>query len=229
MSVRMGKIGVYGSKTRLLQRRITFEAFGLSHKEAKFYRYLGDKRSRIAEENKFECKVFYEVPDRAYDAEPVSIPIGVELHMESKTDFSRFGLINPMSDETTFRVHIDDFPTIGREIVVGDVFELPFFEKNGARAFWEVTDVDLKTEYEKFICILHASPLAKSRATRDIATDRDTTNAFNVIMDEMDDYIEEIVPSTDIEYDHTEKVMTYNSDYIKKQHKDFLDNPFAQF
>jgi hypothetical protein len=45
----------------------------------------------------------------------------------------------------------------------------------------------------------------------------------------MDDYIEEIVPSTDIEYDHTEKVMTYNSDYIKKQHKDFLDNPFAQF
>ena len=116
---RVGKIGVYGSKTRTLQRRISFEAFGLTFKTAFVYRYLGSRANAAPDIDDIQTKVFFEVPDRAYSDVPIEIPVGMEPLPETKTDFSRFGLINPLQDETRFRFHIDDFQPLTRELIVG--------------------------------------------------------------------------------------------------------------
>lgn len=228
MSVRRGKIGLYSDKTRTLQRKLSFEAFGLTFKDALFFLYLGSAESVTPDIDDIQCKVFFEIPDRAYDPVPKGIPIGVEPDMEASMDFSRFGLISPLSNEKTFRVHIDDFETLGREIIVGDVFELPFFEKNGKRAQWEVVDVDLKLEYEKFIAIIKASPLSESRTVAGIDKNRDNDDLFSDIMDDADNQYSEIVPSQDLVY-NPDTPTPSEVDYRKENQSDFLDDPNTTF
>lgn len=223
MTVRRGKIGLYSEKTRKLQRKLSFEAFGLTFKDAMFYLYLGSDVNDLPDINDIQCKVFYEVPDRAYELLPKGIPIGVEPDMESSMDFSRFGLISPMTSEKTFRVHIDDFETLGREIVVGDVFELPFFSKDGKQALWEVTDVDLKLEYEKFIAILKATPLTDARTTANIAKNRDMDDMMSDIMIDADEQYADIVPTQDLVYKE-EDIVPSEVDYRDKDQSNFLDN-----
>lgn len=191
---KIGKVGVYGPKTRLLQRRLSYEVYGLSFKTAVVWRYLGSKASNSPELTDVQTKVFWEVPDRAYHEEAVQIPIGMEQLPELKADFSRFGYIDPLQNENLFRVHIDDFEPLGRYMVVGDVFEMPFFEKDGKKVFWEVTDVDLKSEYEKFTAIIHASPLGDSRKTDDIAIDQSNDDLLTDLMNEAEEEFQEQVP-----------------------------------
>lgn len=228
MAARRGKISVYGPKTRALQRRLSFEAFGLSYKDAKVYRYLGPVDDEGIDN--IQCKVFYEVPDRAYDTAPVDIPIGMEPLPEMKTDFSRFGLINPLSDETTFRVHIDDFDTIGRDLIVGDVFEMPFFSDKG-KALYEVTDVDLKSSYEKFIAIIHAVPLGDSRtnASLDSVVNRDDGAIVDIMRQEAEEQYNENVPTEELSYDRNEVQTDSEVDPRNKTQKSFLDDPDAEF
>jgi hypothetical protein len=224
----MGKIGVYSEKTRNFQRKLTYEAYGLTFKEAKFYLYLGDKESDILDINDFSNKVLFEVADRAYAQEGISVPVGMEQYSDSKQDFSRFGLINPLTDEVRFTIHIDDFETLGREIVVGDVFELPFFEKDGKKAFYEVTDVDFKLEKEKFICVFHASTLGSSRATRDIDMNRDNFEFMENLSEGMDDQLSEIVNTDEPEADFEGVPVTKDVDYRNKKQASFLDDPFKE-
>jgi hypothetical protein len=145
--------------------------------------------------------------------------------METKTDFSRFGLINPLQDETRFRFHIDDFEPLGREMIIGDVFELPFFTKSGD-AYWEVVDVDLRSEAEKFIAIVNATPLSISRATREIPVNRDNNDLMDTIMDGLDDELSEQVPAEGI-YDTPPP--TEDVDYRNTTQVSFLDDPTKQF
>jgi len=228
MAARRGKIGVYSEKTRKLQRKLSFETFGLSFKDARFYLYLGSADSVVPDIDDIACKVFYEVPDRAYDPIPKDIPIGVEPDMESSMDFSRFGLISPLTSEKTFRVHIDDFETLGREAIVGDVFELPFFEKDGKKALYEITDVDLKLEYEKFIAIIKATPLTDARTTAAIDKNRGNDFMMSDIMDEADEQYSEVVPSLEPAYDPIDVVET-EVDYRKQDQVSFLDDPDTIF
>lgn len=232
---KLGKIGVYGSKTRSLQRRLTFEAFGLTFKLADVYRYLGSRAEDNPDINDIQSKVFYEVPDRAYDSEPIRIPVGVEPIVEGKMDFSRYGILAPLSNENMFRFHIDDFIAIGRPLIVGDVFEIDFFnntddpfcgDKN-ERRFWEVTDVDLKGSYEKYIAIVHATPLSKDRTTREIGFDFDHSNLMDDIMDGAREDYSEVVKNPDPEY--VENPPKETVDLRDKQHKSFLDDPNARF
>lgn len=228
MAARRGKISVYGKKTRKLQRRLSFEAFGLSYKDARVYKYLGPVDDEGIDN--IQCKVFYETPDRAYQTTPVDIPIGMEPLPEMKTDFSRFGLINPLSDETMFRVHIDDFETIGRELIVGDVFEMPFFSDKG-KALYEITDVDLKSMYEKFIAIVHAVPLGDSRsnASLDPVVDRDDGAIVDIMKQEADEEYSEIVPTNEFNFDRDEEPFEEEVDSRNKNQKSFLDDPEAEF
>lgn len=226
--MRMGKIGVYSEKTRNLQRKLSYEVYGLSFKEAKFYLYLGDKEADVQDINVFHNKVLFEVADRLYSDQPISVPVGMEQYSDSKADFSRFGLINPLTDEVRFSIHIDDFETLGREIVVGDVFEMPFFEKDGKKAFYEVTDVDFKTEKEKFICVFHASTLDKSRATRDIELNRDNFDFMEQLSEDGDDYISDIINTDETASDFEEVTQKKNVDYRNKQQASFLDDPFKE-
>lgn len=228
---RMGKIGVYGCKTRKLQRCLSFEAFGLSHKEAHVYLYKGDARDLNNHEDNLGSRVFFEVPDRVYCEHPKIVPIGMEPMHESSADFSRFGLINPLGDENTFRMHIDDFDTLGREPMVGDVFEIPFHTKNDRKALWEITDVDFKSEMEKFIVIIKASPLKASRKNESLSGIVNRTND-EFLMDMEDDqhvFWEEEVPTQDLSYDKGDVLEPEPTDYRNKGQADFLDDPFKSF
>jgi hypothetical protein len=224
----MGKIGVYSEKTRKLQRRLTYEAYGLTFKEAKFYLYLGDKESDVIDINDFSNKVLFEVADRTYSTTGISVPVGMEQYSDSKQDFSRFGLINPLTDEVRFSIHIDDFETLGRPLVVGDVFEMPFFEKDGKKAFYEVTDVDFKLEKEKFICVFHASTLESSRKSRDIDLNRDNFNFMEDLSEGMDENFSEIINTDETETDFEKESVTKNVDYRNKLQSSFLDDPLKE-
>lgn len=224
---KIGRIGVYGEKTRALQRRVSFEAFGLSAKTANVFKYLGSRASDTPDINDVETKVFYEVPDRAYAFSSIPLPVGMEPIQETKTDFSRFGLIDPLQDETLFRFHIDDFQALGRELIIGDVFELPFFEKDGKKNFWEITDVDLRSETEKYIAIVHASPLGENRKTREIQSNRGHMDIIDGLMSEMEDQLGDQVPTQDIGFD--EDYQKTDVDYRNEEQRSFLDDPTKQF
>lgn len=222
---KLGKIGVYGPKTRNLQRRLSFEAFGLTFKLANVWKYLGPKDGSGI--NGIPTKVFWEVPDRLYCDNIVQIPIGMEPMNEAKADFSRFGYIDPLQNETMFRVHIDDFEPLGRELVIGDVFEIEFFVKNGKRAYWEITDVDLKQEYEKFIAIIYASPLGDSRTTVDIPVEQSNEPMIDNFMDELDQELSNQVPVEGTTFDP--EPVPEPVDYRDKKQSSFLDDPTKQF
>lgn len=225
---KLGKIGVYGPKTRALQRRISYEVFGLTWKVANVYMYLGDRNNETPSINDIHTRIFYEVPDRAYSDVAIQIPLGMEQHAEQKVDFSRFGLINPLQDETIFRVHIDDFEPLGRELVIGDVFELPFFMKNNERAFWEITDVDLISEYERFISIIHAVPLGESRKTREIDIDQSNFEEMESAILDLDQEVAADVPSDEISFE-PDTIEEKEFDPRTDIQIDFLDDPNKEF
>lgn len=225
---KLGKIGVYGTKTRALQRRLSFEAFGLTFKLAKFWLYLGSKMNDVPDITDIETKVFWEVPDKQFAAEPISVPIGMEPMAEVKADFSRFGYIDPLQNENLFRMHIDDFQWLGREPMIGDVFEMDFFLKNGRKAIWEITDVDFKSETEKFIVIIHATPLADSRQNAQIDTSTGSNDdLLSTFMDEADEEYSEQVPNRVVELnpDPTPTDVDYRDPLLT----DFLDDPSKTF
>ncbi|WGH49617.1 hypothetical protein [Alishewanella phage vB_AspM_Slicko01] len=220
---RLGKIGVYGTKTRLLQRRLSYEAFGLTFKTAIVWRYIGSKDSLTPDINDVSTKVFWEVPDRAYHEVAVAIPIGMEPMQDIKADFSRFGYIDPLQNENLFRVHIDDFQELGRELIVGDVFEMPFFQKDGKKVFWEISDVDLKSEYEKFIAIIHASPLGDARKSEDIQVEQSNEFLLDDLMIDADEEYSEQVPIKGLTDDFDPE--PEDIDYRNENQRSFLDDP----
>jgi hypothetical protein len=224
---KLGKIGVYGVKTRALQRRLSFEAFGLTFKIAKFWLYLGSKTSDNPSINDIATKVFWEVPDKKFSANFIEVPIGMEPMSEVKADFSRFGYIDPLQNENLFRMHIDDFQWLGREPVVGDVFELDFFMKDGRKAIWEITDVDHKSEYEKFIVIINATPLSDNRQTADIPINGSNSDLLETFMDEADLEYQEQVPNREISPDPDPTPS--DVDYRDPLQSSFLDDPTKTF
>jgi hypothetical protein len=224
--IRRGKIGVYGEKTRRFQRRLSAELFGLSFKDANIYRYLGSRANLDPSIDDIQTKVFYEVPDRAYDQNTVNIMIGMEPMGESAMDFSRFGIINPIGDEQTFRVHMDDFEgCMGRPLILGDVMEIPFFERDCVKAFWEITDVDDKPSYEKFYYTIRAKVLTESRKTREIPIDSGNGSFLDDVMQDSDQQYNEQVPFTGLDQP-TEPTQV---DYHNEQQKSFLDDPSKIF
>src|SRR5690606_1909291 len=78
--------------------------------------------------------------------------------------------ISPMGNEFIFRFHSLSFEAdgLGRYMVVGDVFEVPFLEQDGKKAYFEVTDVDRKSEFEKFYVVVTAVTLDDKRETAEI-------------------------------------------------------------
>lgn len=224
---KLGKIGVYGKKTRRLQRKLSFEAYGLTFKTAEVFRYLGSKENAIPNIDDIETTVFGEVPDRAYDSHPISIPVGYQREDEAKMDFSRMGLINPLQDETLFRFHVDDFTVLGRMMIVGDAFEIPFMSPKGKRTLWEVVDVDDKSVEEKFLVIVHAVPIGKNRTTRDLPIDHGAGGIMDGLMGNFDMEVADQVPSESLSFDPIEE--PEDVDYRDPLQSDFLDDPSKEF
>lgn len=228
--LKKGKIGVYGEKTRKLQRRISAEAFGLTFKDANVYMYLGSRASVTPNINDIQNKVLFEVPDRAYSPDPIHIMVGMEPMGEAALDFSRFGIINPLGDEQTFRVHADEFEgCLGRPLIVGDVLEIPFFERNCKKAFWEITDVDDKPSYEKFYYVIKATVLNDDRTSREIPIERTNTELMDNLMDDMDFEMAAQVPVEGLVDPELPKPLPEKVDYRNKKQASFLDDPTKFF
>lgn len=232
---RKGKIGVYGTKTRSLQRRITYEAYGLTFAWVNVYRYLGDATSDIPDKEDINTTVFFEVPDRKYDLNTINVPVGMEPLTDEQMDFSRFGIINPLSDEKRFTIHIDDLGDIGRDLVVGDVFEIPYYERTedpfyepqGKRVFWEITDVNKDLMIDKYILVFHATPLSKNRKTSNIPVDDSLDDDFTAIINAAEEeYSDDVKTSEPTFEDDPQKEEVDNRDSVQSN---FLDDPNNRF
>ncbi|MCI4410585.1 MAG: hypothetical protein JHC38_02805 [Thiotrichales bacterium] len=226
---RVGKIGVYGNKTRTLQRKLSYEALGLTFKEARFFLFQGDKDAAKLSTTSFKDKVFYEIANRSYAKDYVAIPVAFDPRTHMKTDFSRFGLVNPMTAEVEYIVHVDDCNLLGRKPVIGDVFEIPFFETSPGYSVWEIVDVDDKRSYEEYIFTLTAIPVTKSRATRDLTINSDSESVFSTLMDEADVDYASYVPTTDVNADQTTPPTSTSVRYIQDAQFDFLNDPTKHF
>lgn len=225
-NIRRGKIGVYGAKTRNLQKRFSAQLFGLTFKEANVYLYLGSRENADPSINDIQNPVFFEVPDRAYAETPVNISLGMEQFVEQAMDFSRFGIINPLSDEQTFRVHVDEMKCLGRTMIVGDVFEVPFFQspdEDCAKIFWEVTDVDSRVSHEKFYVVVKATIMNDSRKTREVPVGVSNDDFLEGMMDSHDESWDEQVPHQGFEDDGQDV------DYRNPLQRGFLDDPSKVF
>lgn len=226
--IKRGKIGVYGEKTRTLQRRLTAELFGLTFKDANIYMYLGSRDSVEPHINDIQNQILFENPDRAYSVDPVNISIGMDPMGESGMDFSRFGIINPLGDEQTFRVHINEFDgCLGRPLIIGDVMEIPFFSKDCKKAFWEITDVDDKPSYERFYYTIKATVMSSSRKTREIPVERTNAAAMDFVVDGFDMAAMEQVSQLGLDPEPTQTPEPV--DYRNKNQASFLDDPTKVF
>lgn len=234
MPVKVAKVGVYGEKTRALQRRLAFERTSQTFKTAFVYLYLGDRSNPEPALHDVGVRAFAEVPDRAYEAEPIEINIEPEKLSEQAADLSRFGIIDQMGNEHTFRVHVNSYEDLGRAIRVGDVLMLPFFERDEKHAFWEITDVDRNPEFEKYYSVIRANPLDDARETREIPLNNSNAGILQDAMEDMDLEFGEQVPFNGFDTDevdvtdpnqNTDKTFDPRGDDLG----DFMDDPSKTF
>ena len=169
-TLKQNKFGVYGTKDRLLQARLSYERLSLTAKTVKVYKYLGSRVNGTPDIDDIQDPIFLEVPDRAYDTTPIEINVWYETLPESPVDLTRFGIINPLGDMQQFRFHSYSFEVdgLGRYIVTGDILEVPFLIQDGKKTFFEVEDVDRKSEFENFFIIVNAKPISDKQEVTEI-------------------------------------------------------------
>ena len=229
------RIGVYQEKTRRLQKNLSYERTSLTWKEAIVYKYLGSRDSDNPSIKDIQVKAFSEVPDRAYSDEGVRINISVEMMSEQTTDLSRYGIIDPMGTEQTFRVHVKSYEDIGRPVVVGDVIEIPFFEQEGKAALWEIQDVDRTSEFENFYAVLNGTVLEDSRTTREVNITNSNSSVMDEIIADNDTAFDEQIPYNGVdtsEVDVDDPNTTTDDPYDPLNNNtvgDFWDDPSKTF
>lgn len=194
MTFKRAKVGLYGEKTRALQRRLSYERVSQTWKIANVFLYLGSRANDDPSIKDVQITTFMETPDRAYSKDSIPINIHFEELHEQIVDYTQFGVIDPTGVDQVVRVHINSYESLGRPIVEGDVLEIPFFEQDSHKAYWEVTDVDRSQEFEKFYAVVKLAELTDSRETREIDHTGSIGPALDSIMDQHLDFAEEMIP-----------------------------------
>lgn len=249
---KQGKIGVYGTKDRLLQRKLSFEKTTLSHHPITVYKYLGDANldegSSIYD---ISDSIFMENRDRRYDSNGIVINADIQEMEESPYDLTSFGIINPLEGQQLVRVHINSFDAdgLGRYLIVGDVIEIPFFnDKNGNNMFFEVSNVDEKRVFESFYVTVTMETVKDSQEMEEIEglqTNSDVLDALQAELNkEYDASFTKSGLSSEptlycdrdyVEDDYWNLITTTvgftddntREDYSPRPHDDFLDDPSA--
>jgi hypothetical protein len=159
------KIGVYQSKDRALQKKIAYEKTSLSWHPINVYKYLGVRTNATPAITDIQDPILMENRDRAYSSTPVMVNAHMDFLPETPFDLSRFGIMNPLGETMIFRVHVNSFEAdaLGRDMVAGDVIEVPFWQQDTTKSLWEVTDVDKKPAFENFYHIVTTVPLKDSQ------------------------------------------------------------------
>ena len=191
--LKKNKIGMYGEKTRALQKRLSYESVSLTAKTALIYRYLGSRTNDTPDITDIPHPIFREVADRAYDFDnPVEINVWYEMQPEQQMDLTRFGLLNPIGDSQIFKFHSWSFANdaVGRMLMVGDIIEIPFLLQDTTKAYFEVTDVNRKNENETFYIIVTADPMKDRQETEEILDMGSNDDFFKDMAVDMEDYQE---------------------------------------
>lgn len=225
------KIGVYGTKDRLLQAKLSFERTSLTWKTANVYKYLGSAASVAPSIDDIQDPVFFENPDRAYDLTPVELNVHFEPLQEEQADLSRFGIINPLGNNQRFTFHTYSFGGggLGRYIVAGDIIEIPFWEQEGRKSYWQVEDIDRKMEFETFTVTVTASPMNDTQETTEIPLIPSNSDIMDIVNAAMDteqaaNFTEEGFDTTGVVLDD-EPLVRDPYDPRPDTTEDFLDNP----
>lgn len=249
-----GRIGVYGSKDRAMQRRLSFEKTTLSFHEVVVFKYLGDTTlgagSSIYD---ISDNIFLENRDRRYDPNGIIINADVQQIEEAPYDLSAFGIISPLGDTQIIRIHINSFEAdgLGRYLTTGDVIKIPFYtDRNGNAMFYEVDDVDEKKAFESFYVTVTMDRVKDSQEFSEIEgipsnsdalddlqaalnADYDATFLESGLTSEPSlyadrDYVEDgywnPIPTSAGYADESER-----EDYDPRPNSDFLDDPLAEY
>lgn len=252
MAFKQPKIGVYQNNDRALQKRLSYERVSLTWHPVIVYKYLGSEvNDDAASLLDIQDTLFMENPDRSYDPNGIQINAHVEQLPETPFDLSKFGIINPLEGVQVFRIHVSSFDDegMGRYIVTGDVIEVPFFQKDDIKAFFEVTDVDKKTEFENFHVVVTTVPIKDVQEMEEIPGMVSNSDIMDELQSDLDDayeravsnqglnaesdlfvvrgYVEDgyIDPASSVEYSDES---TGDYDPRSDLASDFLDNPNAK-
>lgn len=233
MAFKTPHIGLYGPKTRALQERISYEHLSLTWKDALVYKYLGSRTNTNPNINDIQDTILMTTADRAYDPTPVKVNVWYEQFGDQQMDFSRFGMINPMGDDHTFRFHTYSFNSqgLGRYIMVGDVFEIPFLNQDGNKSYFQVNDVNRKQEFENFTVTVMASVLEDREETAEIQNKNTDENVLNQLDTEIAAEQDSEVPYEGVYGDVTvqnEPSPPTPYDPRPEYDRDFLDDPNAK-
>lgn len=233
MSLKQPKIGVYGPKTRALQQSLSYEHVSLTWKTCNVYKYLGPRTETTPNTGDIQDAIFMETRDRAYDPAPVEINVWYEPFPEQQMDFAKFGVINPLGDEQTFKFHVNSFDAtgLGRYIITGDVLEVPFLLQDGHKSYWEVTDVDRKTEFENFYIVVTAVTMDDKTETAEIPDKYEQDSIFQNIKAQADALADQQVPNegiTEGDVEVTDPTTVEPYDPIPEGDRDFLEDPNAE-
>lgn len=232
--LKIATVGVYGPKQRALQKRLAFERVSLTHKTVVVWRYLGSRTNITPSLEDIPDPIFLEVADRAYDTDnPVEINAFYEFLPESQFDLSRFGIINPLGNTQQFRFHTNSFDTdgLGRYLVEGDILEVPFLAEGDTdekSSYWEVTDVDVKSEFENFFVVVTTTPMNRSQETSEIPGNNTNDDLLEQLQQDMEDVQTAQVANhgfDDTAYDEITENPTKPYDPRPDIAEDFLDNP----
>lgn len=237
------KIGMYSDKTRQLQKRLSYERIWLTWKTCLVYKYLGSLTNPEDERsiNDIDNIVFMEINHKAYDPNPVEIPVWFERMDGEETDLSRFGYISPIQGEERFNFHTGSFGEggdLGRYIIEGDVIEIPFLEQDGKPTRFEIVDVNRKGEFETFSIVTKGKILDDSIHSQDIPDVNTNEPMISDIMSHLTDEQKKIVEDSGLdlkdygfvdEEESNEERILYDSRNGNKNQKSFLDDPSREF
>lgn len=229
---KQNRIGQYGPKDRDLQKRMSFERLSLTAKSAYYYLYKGVKTNPSPDVTDIQDPIFLENRDREYDLEAIEVNIWYETLPVSAFDLSRIGIINPVGNTQEFRMHTLTMESdgLGRYPLAGDIIEVPFLEQDDRRAFFEVTDVDRKQEFENFIIILTTVPVEHSQETSDLHGEDGWDSNESVLedlMDDIDQYQKDEFEETGLDDTGLDGVEQTRNTYDPRPDiaEDFLDDP----
>lgn len=224
-------VGVYGTKDRLFQARLSYERISLTWKTVNVYKYLGSAVNVTPAIDDIQDPIFMENPDRAYETTPIEINAHFEPQVEEINDLSRFGIINPLGNNKRFMFHSYSFEAdgLGRYMIAGDIFHVPFWDQDGKKSYWQVEDVDRKQEYEEYTVIVTASPMNDTQETAEIPDIPSNSDIMTTLNDAMNteqeaNFTEEGYDTAGVVLDD-EPVTRDPYDPRPDSSEDFLDNP----
>lgn len=218
------KIGIYGDNDRALQRRLSYEKCSLSYHPVNVFRYLGSATNTPnAAITDIQSPLWLETNDRDYDPIPILINAAIDQPLaEGVMDLTRFGIVSALQDVLVVRVHINSFDAdqMGRYLIPGDVLEIPFFQQGNTKAFFEIDDVDRKTENENFHVVCTCSPIKDTQEMEEIPGISTNSDVLDTLQSQLDTEYEKAVGDVGID---AESDLYVHRGYVLDDYLDPLD------